>query len=112
MKTVTFIAAFFIALSGCKDSDYQPAPLYYPRCQHVCELSVDTMHDNGHEVRIVFSKKANHIECQALMRNEWKWIRLGGSPALGYGVAAYDTPAVPMPDPEIYTFEQWKAWGY
>ena len=106
--------AMILLLFGCKDKDAPPCivPLYYGRCVNVATFAGATMNEHGHEVEIWLSVEANHVECRALVEGEWKWIRLGGCASLGYGVAAYDEPVVPMPDPEIYTFQQWKSWGF
>jgi hypothetical protein len=110
-KLILMFAVF--AILGCQDSGGPPqvAPLYYPACRDITVLAAETMADHGHEVRIVSSHQANHLECQAVINGQWKWIRLGGSQALGFGVAAYDKPTVPMPDAEYYTYQQWKTWG-
>ena len=121
MKQILIFGIFLITLliliahlTGCRDSECAPqvAPLHYPACRDVTVLAVETMADHDHEVRIVYSREANHIECQAVIEGQWKWIRLGGSQALGFGVVAYDDPVVPMPDAEYYTYQQWKTWGF
>jgi len=112
MKKWIFAFAVFLILLGCRDGGNEVAPLYYGRCLHVACFAADTMHEHGHQVRIVESLEGHHVECQALIDEEWKYIRLGGCSALGYGVVAYDQPSAPLPDPQIYTYEQWKTWGY